>query len=190
MVYARAAADWGGTLPPALVQARFRAALGAPGGPGQLGDGRPFWRQVVAQSTGVDTPALFEALYAHYQRAEAWRVEPAARHALAQARAAGMRLAVVSNWDTRLPATLAGLGLAEAVDCILCSGAVAIEKPHPALFRLACARLGVLPPETVHVGDDPLRDVAGARAAGCRALRWGEDLQRWDDLLDRLAHAR
>ena len=40
-----------------------------------------------------------------------------------------------------------------------------VAKPDPAFFRRCCAELGSLPAETAYVGDDPVRDVATARAA-------------------------
>lgn len=189
-VYARLARDVGLERDPVAVQAAFRAALRSAVG-GQLGDGRRFWRQVVAQSLGVDHPPLVEALYTWYQTAPAWTVAPGAADTLRDLRREGLRLAVVSNWDTRLPGTLAALGLREAVDVVLVSGALGVEKPHPALFQVACALLGVLPAEAVHLGDDPRLDVQGARSAGCRALRWGEDLHSFSALSpERLAAAR
>ena len=43
-------------------------------------------------------------------------------------------------------------------------------KPHPAPFELAVERSGVPADCIAHVGDDPATDVAGARAAGMRAV--------------------
>ncbi|TDR48924.1 putative hydrolase of the HAD superfamily [Tahibacter aquaticus] len=39
-------------------------------------------------------------------------------------------------------------------------------KPAPEIFHEACRRLGLAPESVLHVGDDPLLDVCGARAAG------------------------
>lgn len=41
-------------------------------------------------------------------------------------------------------------------------------KPHAAIFLHACARLGLAPENVLHVGDDPVLDVAGAQRAGLR----------------------
>ncbi|MCP1727994.1 putative hydrolase of the HAD superfamily [Natronospira proteinivora] len=43
-------------------------------------------------------------------------------------------------------------------------------KPDPRMFHHAARRLDLAPAEILHVGDDPLRDVAGARRAGCAAV--------------------
>ena len=42
-------------------------------------------------------------------------------------------------------------------------------KPDPGIFLAGCTALGVLPGETLYVGDDLLLDVQGAQQAGLRA---------------------
>lgn len=44
-----------------------------------------------------------------------------------------------------------------------------VAKPDPRIFLAACERLGCAPGEVLHVGDDPLLDVAGAQSAGLHA---------------------
>jgi putative hydrolase of the HAD superfamily len=92
-------------------------------------------------------------------------------HALLGAmRAAGLKLAVVSNWDVSLGEVLDQLGLAELLDCVVTSAEAGAAKPDPAVFLLALERLGLGPEEVVHVGDSPELDVAGAEAAGIEAI--------------------
>jgi len=43
-------------------------------------------------------------------------------------------------------------------------------KPDPRMFHHAAQRLQLDPAEILHVGDDPFRDVVGARVAGCPAV--------------------
>lgn len=45
---------------------------------------------------------------------------------------------------------------------------VGAAKPDPALFHAACDWAGVSPAQTLHIGDDPRRDVQPARALGMR----------------------
>ena len=74
--YARLAAPFGVTRAPEEIGRRFKAAIHTPWpGPRQRGDGRRFWRFVVAEATGSADPALFEAAYAHFAQATAcvWR---------------------------------------------------------------------------------------------------------------------
>jgi putative hydrolase of the HAD superfamily len=81
----------------------------------------------------------------------------------------GLKLAVVSNFDSRLPGLLEGLELAALVDTVVVSSSAGAAKPDPAPFRLALEALGVEPQEAWHVGDSE-EDAAGAAAAGLRCL--------------------
>ncbi|MEO8458989.1 MAG: HAD family hydrolase [Dokdonella sp.] len=50
-----------------------------------------------------------------------------------------------------------------------------VAKPDAAIFHAACERLG-LPPECVlHIGDDPMLDIEGARDAGMRTAWLNRD---------------
>jgi putative hydrolase of the HAD superfamily len=82
----------------------------------------------------------------------------------------GLRLGVVSNWDVSLPGVLDRLGLRDRFAVIVHSAGAGVQKPDPAIFALALARMGVEPGEAVHVGDDARADVEGAHAAGLRAV--------------------
>jgi putative hydrolase of the HAD superfamily len=95
---------------------------------------------------------------------------PDAAPALADLRMAGLRLAVVSNWDCSLRSVLAELGLAAALDAVVVSAEERAAKPDPAIFRAALARLGCRPEEALFAGDSLETDLAGARAAGMRSV--------------------
>ena len=43
---------------------------------------------------------------------------------------------------------------------------VGYAKPHPLIFLVTLRRMGVVPRRCLHVGDDPVADVEGARKAG------------------------
>jgi putative hydrolase of the HAD superfamily len=93
---------------------------------------------------------------------------PGAREACRELGAAGLRLAVVSNWDIGLHDLLESLGLAASVDIIVTSAEAGAAKPAPAVFELALERLGVNDARrAVHVGD-AAADREGAQAAGLR----------------------
>ncbi|RKT52213.1 HAD family hydrolase [Saccharothrix australiensis] len=79
----------------------------------------------------------------------------------------GLPTAVVSNiaWDVR--AVFARHGVEGLVDEFVLSYEVGSVKPDPAVFRVACERLGVEPAEALMVGDSEEAD-GGAAAIGCR----------------------
>ncbi|HEX2110125.1 MAG TPA: HAD family hydrolase [Gaiellaceae bacterium] len=88
-----------------------------------------------------------------------------AREALDTLRRAGLRLACVANWDCSLPGHLEGLGVADRFDVLAVSALVGAEKPDPAIFDFALARLAVQPAQALHIGDGEA-DRAGAVAVG------------------------
>ena len=92
---------------------------------------------------------------------------PGAPETLKRLRAAGLRLAVVANWDCALPGHLQRLGLDLLVDTVVTSARAGVPKPDPAIFELALGELGVRPDRAMHVGDEPC-DEEGARATGLR----------------------
>lgn len=61
-------------------------------------------------------------------------------------------------------------GLDELVDTLVVSEEAGVSKPDPAIFLLALERLASRPADAVMVGDSWPADVAGARAAGIRAI--------------------
>lgn len=184
--YARIARNYGVTRSPERIDRAFRRAMRAPWqGRRYDHDGRPFWRFVVERATGSSDPELFEALY-HAFGPSAWTVAPGALRCIESVRAAGVKVAVVSNWDHRLRPLLAALGILERIDLAIVSGEVMLEKPDPRIFARAAHRLGVPLPYAVHVGDSRTNDVVGARAAGCEAWLYGQDVRDFDEIARRI----
>jgi putative hydrolase of the HAD superfamily len=65
---------------------------------------------------------------------------------------------------------------------------VGVGKPDPAMFRLACRRVGIRPGDLVHVGDDPVRDIHAARRFGARSV-WLDRFDRpWPEGVARAHH--
>jgi putative hydrolase of the HAD superfamily len=82
----------------------------------------------------------------------------------------GLRLVVISNWDCSLPSVLDRVGLGEFLDGVVSSAVAGARKPEPAIFESALELAGCSADEALHVGDTAEEDIAGARAAGIRAL--------------------
>ena len=118
------------------------------------------------EAPAVDHATMRRAMLASL-RFEAY---PDAVPALEALRGAGRRLVVVSNWDRSLPDWLGHTGLLELVHGVVTSAEAGAAKPDPAIFRHALDLAGAAPRQTVHVGDSLDLDVAGARAAGIRAV--------------------
>lgn len=125
--------------------------------------------RVLSDGLGDDAPPP-ERLAQILLEALRFDLAPDALPALDALTDAGVRLAVVSNWDYSLPGVLARLGVADRFDAICASAAAGAAKPDPAIFLHALAVLGVRPENALHCGDSPDADCAGARAAGLRAV--------------------
>jgi len=150
------------------------------------GDARVWWRGFVDSVLGrldhdADATTLFERLWEDFSRPDVWHAVPDADDTLRELAARGLRLAVTSNWDHRLPQILADLGLAALLDVITVSHLEGVEKPAEGIFRVTTRRLGVRPSRCVHVGDSPREDYAGATAAGLRAVLFDPDRRFADD---------
>src|ERR1700722_10186577 len=65
---------------------------------------------------------------------------------LKRLKAAGMKLAILSNGTpAMLAAAAANTGIADLLDALLSVEEVKVYKPHPAVYTLACDRLNVVP---------------------------------------------
>lgn len=130
-----------------------------------------FLREVLArlQHPAPWQPVLAE-LYRRFSQPELWFVFPEVRPVLEELRGRGVPMAVVSNWDSRLPELLDRLGLTPFFASVHVSALEGLEKPHPEIFLRAASRLGVAPQACLHAGDSPLDDYRGAESAGLGAV--------------------
>lgn len=131
-----------------------------------------FWlrgNRVLLEALGVteDLDRRAEIITAEFpERQGDWRAYPEVPETLEALRRRGLRLGVVSNWDPGLEHLLERLELRAAFSVVLGSADVGVAKPDPRIFRLATSALGVVPEQTLHVGDLYDYDIVGARAAG------------------------
>ena len=146
-----------------------------------LADLRRRCADVLADAAGVPRAGALDALMGSL-RFEAFADAPPV---LTELGARGVRRVVVSNWDCSLAGVVAELGL--EVDGVVTSAEVGASKPERRIFDAALAAAGCAAAEVVHVGDSLDTDVAGARAAGIRALHLdragGGDISTLDALL-------
>ncbi len=107
------------------------------------------------------------AIREEHGRANLWCiVPPGVAEALGRLRRRGLVTGCVSNSDGTVAALLARAGLGDLLDFVVDSGVAGVEKPDPAIFRIALERAGVAAAEAIHVGDLYPVDIVGARRAG------------------------
>jgi putative hydrolase of the HAD superfamily len=100
-----------------------------------------------------------------------WRLFPDALPCLNWLRAAGLKLAAVTNASgPQQHAKLAEAGITQYFDEVVIAGELGIAKPDARIFHLTCERLDVTPAQALHVGDRLDLDAHGALAAGLHAV--------------------
>lgn len=81
------------------------------------------------------------------------------------------RFGIVTNGPADVQCEkVATLGLTSLVETIVISGVVGVAKPDPAIFAIALDRLQGTATDAIYLGDAPAVDIAGAQAAGIRAI--------------------
>jgi putative hydrolase of the HAD superfamily len=80
----------------------------------------------------------------------------------------GYLLGMIANTitETEIPDWLEADGLTRYFKTVVLSSKLGIRKPNPEIYWEAARRIGVEPDHCVYVGDNPLRDEEGTRAAG------------------------
>lgn len=94
--------------------------------------------------------------------------DPQARATIAELQSRGVPVAILSNgWN---PLQIAKARRAGFGGRVIASAEIGVQKPHAAAFAELARKLGTDPARCFYVGDDPHADIAGALAAGFRAV--------------------
>jgi putative hydrolase of the HAD superfamily len=78
----------------------------------------------------------------------------------------GIRVAVVSNSDGTVRASLGRAGLLDLFEFVIDSHEAGVSKPNPGIFLAALERMDLAPDQAWYVGDSVFHDINGARVAG------------------------
>jgi HAD superfamily hydrolase (TIGR01509 family) len=128
---------------------------------------RRVWMDLFARLERV-VPGASRALYEQVMDPHAWVPYADTRATLEAVRQRGLKVGVVSNVPADLRPVFAKHNLDSLVDSFTHSFEVGAEKPDPAIFLAAAKSLGVMPNETLRVGDHEVD--RGAERAGMRAF--------------------
>ena len=142
----------------------------------------------------ADAPTLMRRFLIVYEgnAARFTRTYPGAQEVLGRLAEGGLRLGVVTNKPyAATREILDRLGLAHFFGAVIGGDTLQERKPHPAPLLKAAEQLGVVPSETLMVGDNH-HDISAARAAGMAAVAvtWGYNHVPHDKLgADRLINS-
>lgn len=101
---------------------------------------------------------------------------PETRATLQQLRAAGLTVAVCSNWGWELDQALEAVGVHDLADVAVTSARAGVRKPHPHIFEHTLAQVACEATDVLFVGDSWGPDVEGPIAHGMRAAHvWRDD---------------
>ena len=96
----------------------------------------------------------------------------------------GLKTAILTNGRSDFShRKISATGVDHLMDYILCSGDIGIQKPDKRAFEMLCDGWGLMPEETIFVGDHPLSDVYGAQNAGMTAI-WMANAVPWPSKTD------
>jgi len=138
---------------------------------------REWWMKLAGRIFGcapddADFLRCFDALFAYYAGADAWKVNPEFPDLLGHLKETGAKLAIISNFDARLYGLLDSFALSGLFDAIVLPGNAGFQKPQPGIFRYTSVQLGIPPSGILHLGDQEEEDVQAAKNAGMQALLW------------------
>lgn len=112
----------------------------------------------------------FLEIFEYFRRAEAWKLFDDVLPTLTTLKARGLRLGLLSNFDTRLYDVLESLRLRAFFDAVYVSTEVGAAKPEAEIFQIALTQHHLVPAQAMHIGDRWQEDVLGATAAGLQAV--------------------
>lgn len=124
---------------------------------------------LVLQRAGIEESQIEEIVndvYNAFDEPRVWKLFDGVEKTMAELKAQGLKIGIISNWGRGLDAILYGHGLAPYIDAVIASAEVRMHKPNKEIFEYALRELGVAPEHAMHVGDHIIADVAGCARVG------------------------
>ena len=118
----------------------------------------------------TDTPTAMRRMIRAF--AAAGKPHPDVYDTLTTLRQRGYLVGIITNGTARTQSLkIDHSDLRAYADLVVLAGEEGIQKPDPRVFRMAAARLGLPTTACMFVGDHPINDLEGARAAGFTPVR-------------------
>ena len=136
-----------------------------------------------------DFPAFAKALFDAYRTADLWRLRPGAARMLDLLRNQGRHLAIISNFDHRLPEVLKMLDIIRFFDFVAIPSESGSAKPDRVVFEMASQALRIPLESLVYLGDDEKEALDRIAGFGLRVYDVREigELEAFPDLISSAA---
>ncbi len=130
------------------------------------------WRTIVGSVLHdvADKESCFQELWRHFGQPVNWRWTPGVAELFSALRQRDLKIAIASNFDSRLRAVLNGFPQSRHLHDVVISSEVGWRKPAREFFGEVSRRLSCRPAEILFVGDHIGNDYEGARLAGMQAV--------------------
>ena len=136
---------------------------------------KQWWKDLVFRiffDVGMieDFDRFFEEIYDLFRDSRGWMLFPETRQVLENLREHGLKLGVISNFDSRLYSVLNDLGIRSLFDAVTICSEVGFAKPQPEIFHAALRTLAVPPDRVLFTGDSLVDDFQAGQNAGIHTL--------------------
>ena len=173
-IYGGVARRYGSQVSADVIQAAFsRHFRGA--GPLSVHDQKRWWKDVVYRvfnEAGMvqNFDQFFDEVYEKFRDSQGWILFPETLDVLKEIKSIGLKLGVISNFDSRIYSVMDSLGIRDFFDAVTLSSEAGYCKPNPEIFEAAIRALGFPAPKILFVGDSPHDDVEAGMRAGLSAV--------------------
>jgi HAD superfamily hydrolase (TIGR01549 family) len=133
-----------------------------------MGASRPFMAVIEKL---VDDPGNRRAVAREVPYPKELEVPYAAADEVLRTLCASYQIGVIANQSVSSTERLTTWGLMPYISTCLCSSELGIEKPDPAIFRMALDQAGCAASEVVIIGDRLDNDIRPARLLGWKTIR-------------------
>jgi putative hydrolase of the HAD superfamily len=185
-IYSRVAREFGFEGDPRILQqnfARYQPPLAFPASTPEAALSeleKSWWRNFVKEVfAGLGSfprfDEFFDEIFERFRSRELWRVYDDVAPTLTELKRCGLRLGVISNFDSRLYDVLRACELDHFFDSVHVSSRAGAVKPDRAIFQAALSYHAVDAREAWHIGDSLREDFEGAVAAGLNTVLLDRD---------------
>ena len=173
-IYGEVAREFGSTVPPRVIHDSFLRQF-SHSGPLSTANEKDWWKDIVHRvftEVGMvrDFDVFFDQVYNKFRDSGGWMLYPETRELLQELKLRGLKLGVISNFDSRVYTVMRSLGILTFFDSVTISSETGFAKPDPRIFDAAVRSLGTAPVETLLVGDNLHDDVEAGNRAGLTAI--------------------